>query len=163
MIVYLALGSNLGDRRAYLESAVTSLSRRGVWISRSASVYMTEPHDLPGQPWFLNTAVETTTSLTPQKLLDACLDAEEENSRTRTGIRESRTLDIDIIFYGDAVVRVPRLTIPHPGLPNRRFVLEPMAEIAPDFVDPASRKTIRQLLQSTTDLSEVQYFGPPLL
>ncbi len=163
MIVYLALGSNLGDRRAYLESAIPSLSRQGVQIVRSASVYLTEPHDIPGEPWFLNTVLEASTFLSPEKLLQACLNAEEENSRKRTGIKESRTLDVDIIFYGGTVVDKPGLSIPHPSFAARRFVLVPLAEIASDFIDPVSGKAVRQLLQETPDSAEVQYFGPPLL
>ena len=163
MRVYLALGSNLGDRRGYLESAVYSLSRHGVEVRRSASVYLTEPHDLPGQPWFLNTVLEASTSLNPEELLQACLNVEEEHLRTRTDIKTSRTLDIDILFYGDMVLRKTGLIIPHPSFASRRFVLEPLAEIAPDFIDPVSGKAIRVLLREAGDSTEVRYSGPPLL
>jgi 2-amino-4-hydroxy-6-hydroxymethyldihydropteridine diphosphokinase len=162
MIVYLALGSNLGDRRAYLVSAVDSLSRRGVQVTRSASVYSTEPHNMPGQPWFLNTVVEANTGLPPEQLLDVCLAVEEENFRKRTGENESRTLDVDIIFYGTRILKESGLTIPHPEFRNRRFVLEPLAEIAPDFVDPVSGRTVRELFENVNDPAAVQRFGPPL-
>src|SRR5262245_24500354 len=106
MIVYLALGSNLGDRQAYLLSAVDGLSRRGIQVIRTASLYSTEPQNIDaGQPWFLNTVVEVDTSLHPEKLLETCLAVEEENLRKRTGGKESRTLDIDIILYGDTILK----------------------------------------------------------
>jgi 2-amino-4-hydroxy-6-hydroxymethyldihydropteridine diphosphokinase len=163
MIVYLALGSNLGDRQAHLSSAVDGLSRRNVTVVRSASVYSTEPHDLAGQPWFLNTVVEANTILTAEQLLEVCLAVEEENSRKRSGLKESRTLDIDVIFYGDAVLNKPGLSIPHPAFRDRRFVLEPLAEIAAEFIDPISGKTIRNLLEDVNDPGEIRRFGPPLL
>ena len=163
MIAYLALGSNLGDRRSWLASAVDSLSRRGIQIVRSASIYLTEPQEVVDQPWFLNTVVEANTLLSPEQLLETCLDVEEENSRTRTEVKESRTLDIDIIFYGDRIVRKPGLSIPHPAFRQRRFVLEPLAEIAPDFVDPITGYTVRQLLKDVYDSGEIRLFGPPLL
>jgi 2-amino-4-hydroxy-6-hydroxymethyldihydropteridine diphosphokinase len=163
VIAYLALGSNLGDRRSYLESAIHSLSRQGVQVVRSASVYLTEPHEILNQPWFLNTVVEANTLLGPEQLLGVCLAVEEEHFRERTGLKESRTLDIDIIFYGDVILRKSGLTIPHASFRNRRFVLEPLAEIAPDFVDPVSGKTVRQLLEVVDDRAEVRHYGPPLL
>jgi 2-amino-4-hydroxy-6-hydroxymethyldihydropteridine diphosphokinase len=162
MIVYLALGSNLGDRQAYLQSAVDGLSRRGVRVVRSASLYSTEPKNMPGQSRFLNTVVEANTLLAPEQLLETCLAVEEENLRKRTGKMESRTLDIDIIFYGDWILNKSVLTIPHPEFRNRRFVLEPLAEIAPDLIDPVTGKTIRHLLENVNDPGGVQIFAPPL-
>jgi 2-amino-4-hydroxy-6-hydroxymethyldihydropteridine diphosphokinase len=162
MIVYLALGSNLGDRQAYLLSAVDGLSRRGVQIIRSASLYSTEPQGMAGQPWFINTVVEGSTLLSPQELLEICLAVEEENFRKRKGEKESRTLDIDIIFYDDTILKTPGLTIPHPEFRNRRFVLEPLAEIAPGFIDPVSRRSIRQLLENVNDPGGIHLFAPPL-
>ncbi len=162
MIVYLALGSNLGDRQAYLASAVQGLSRRGVEILRSASVYSTEPRNIGSGPWFLNTVVEANTSLSAEKLLKTCFAVEEENLRKRTGKKESRTLDIDIIFYGNVILEKPGLSIPHPEFRNRRFVLEPLAEIAPNFIDPVTGKTVRELLKCVNDPGRVQHFGPPL-
>ena len=163
MTVYLALGSNLGDRQAYLLSAIDGLSRRGVQVIRSASLYSTEPQEMAAnQPWFLNTVFEVDTSFRPEKLLETCLAVEEENFRTRTGGKESRTLDIDIIFYGDTILKEPGLTIPHPEFRNRRFVLEPLAEIAPALVDPVTGKTVRELLELVNDPGAVQRYGPPL-
>jgi 2-amino-4-hydroxy-6-hydroxymethyldihydropteridine diphosphokinase len=115
-----------------------------------------------GEPWFLNTVVEADTSLRPEKLLETCLAVEEENFRKRGGGKESRTLDIDIIFFGDQIVNQSGLTIPHPEFRNRRFVLEPLVEIAPSFVDPVTGKTVRELFEHVTDPGAVQRFGPPL-
>src|SRR5262245_37669707 len=130
--VYLALGSNLGDRAAYLRAAIRGLAERSVNIVRCASVYSTEPRDVIDQPWFLNTAVEADTTLEPAELLAVCLQIERENDRTRAAVKGPRTLDIDILFYGHDVMRRAELTIPHPSLSSRRFVLAPLAEIAPD-------------------------------
>jgi len=117
---------------------------------------------MAGQPWFLNTAVEGNTLLSPLELLEICLAVEDENFRKRKGKKESRTLDIDIIFYGDTILNTPDLTIPHSEFRHRRFVLEPLAEIAPDFVDPVSRESIRHLLENVDDPGVIHLFAPPL-
>ena len=119
------------------------------------------------QPWFFNTALEANTDLDPWELLRACLEVEKQNHRTRDITKGPRTLDIDIIFYGNAIVRKPGLTIPHPSFSARRFVLAPLAEIAPGFIDPVSGKTIRQLLETCNDsatvirVSDVPIFSRP--
>ena len=159
MIVYLALGSNLGDCEANLRSAMQGLSVRGVEIRRCASLYLTEPRDVVDQPWFLNTVIEANTSLLPEALLTACLAVEEENLRLRSSNKGPRTVDIDIIFYGTEIIRRPGLVVPHPRFSNRRFVLDPLAEVAPEFVDPVSGKSIRQLLDASTDAGEVRRLG----
>ena len=163
MFIYLALGSNLGDRESFLRAAVLGLSSRGVEVLKCASIYSTAPRDVLDQPWFLNTVVEANTSLEADGLLETCLAVEKENLRKRDTSKGPRTLDIDIIFYGNEIIRKPGLVVPHPRFAARRFVLEPLAEIAADFVDPASRKTIRELLDATPDTAEVRRFGPPLL
>ena len=162
MRVYIALGSNLGNREEYLRAAVRGLSERQVDITGTASVYSTAPRDVLDQPRFLNTAIEADTTLSPQELLAACLDIEKKNNRVRAaaiGTRSinkgPRTLDIDIIFYGAEIIRTPDLTIPHPRFALRRFVLVPLAEIAPNFVDPVSGKTIAELLAHCPDEGEV--------
>jgi 2-amino-4-hydroxy-6-hydroxymethyldihydropteridine diphosphokinase len=160
--VYLALGSNLGDREGYLRSAIHGLSSRGVQVLRSASIYSTEPREVVDQPWFLNTVLEADTLLRPGELLDVCLAVEQDNLRRRDTSKGPRTLDIDILFYGSQTIREAALTVPHPQFANRRFVLEPLAEIAPDFVDPGTQKTIRELLISCRDNAGVRRVGPPL-
>src|SRR5438093_2417711 len=156
MLVYLAVGSNIGDRQHYIRSAIQGLSARGVRTIRCASIYLTEPRDILDQPWFLNTVLEASTSLDPDQLLRACLEVEEENLRKRDRSKGPRTLDIDIIFFGREIIRMNNLEIPHPRFSKRRFVLEPLAEIAPEFVDPASGKTILQLLKEVSDPAQVE-------
>ena len=159
MRVYLALGSNLGDRQNFLQAGVRGLETRNIEIVRPASLYSTEPREIEDQPWFLNTAIEADTTLEPMALLDACLAVERENGRVRTVSKGPRTLDIDIIFYGTESIRTDTLTVPHPGFSSRRFVLVPLAEIASEFIDPRSGKSVRQLLESCTDLAAVQFYG----
>jgi len=111
------------------------------------------------QPWFLNTAIEVSTEAEPAALLEICLNIEKENHRTRQIFKGPRTLDMDILFYGSRIIHQPGLTIPHSSLAARRFVLAPLAEIAPDFVHPVTGQTIRELLQSCPDHSAVQIVG----
>ncbi|MBI4475318.1 MAG: 2-amino-4-hydroxy-6-hydroxymethyldihydropteridine diphosphokinase [Acidobacteria bacterium] len=163
MRIYLALGSNLGDRESYLRAGLAGLAKRGIQILRCASVYSAEPKDVLDQPWFLNTVILGSTTLSPRELLHACLDVEAESGRRRNGTKGPRTLDIDIIFYDSLIVNENGIAVPHPRFAERRFVLVPLAELSPDFVDPISGKTIRNLLLMSTDAAEVQRFGPPLL
>jgi 2-amino-4-hydroxy-6-hydroxymethyldihydropteridine diphosphokinase len=162
MVVYLGLGSNIDDREAWLKSAVAGLSRHGVRLRRSASLYHTEPRDNPAQPWFMNTVIEADTDLEPARLLEICMTVERENGRVRAEPAGPRTIDIDVIFYDRQIVNTPDLTVPHPRYFTRRFVLEPLAEIAADFVDPARGVTVSELLQTTTDPGAVERIGPPL-
>jgi 2-amino-4-hydroxy-6-hydroxymethyldihydropteridine diphosphokinase len=153
--VFLALGSNLGAREALLNAALAGLARRGFRVTQRSSRYWTEPVGGPPQDWFLNQVVRGETALSPLELLDACLSIESEAGRTRGERNGPRTLDLDLLFYGDAVRTDARLTLPHPRLHERRFVLEPLAEIAPGFEHPVSRKTIAALLAACPDTSRV--------
>src|SRR5712691_5151403 len=126
MRIYLALGSNLGDREKYLRSGIRGLANRGVETIRSASLYSTAPREILDQPWFLNTAIEANTALGPDELLATCLAVEQDNQRIRNRAKGPRTLDVDIIFYGSEIIRQTGLTIPHPSFSFRRFVLAPL-------------------------------------
>ncbi len=135
--VYLGLGSNLGDRSAQLRGAIDELGRSGVRIDARSSVYETEPVGLEAQPWFLNQVVRGRTELTPEALLDACKRIERQHGRCPGGKRFGpRPVDIDILLYGDLVVRGERLTVPHPRLGERRFMLIPLVELEPEVADP---------------------------
>jgi len=143
----IALGSNLGDRRAHLDYAVRRLSEflRDLRVS---SYIDTEPVGLPpAAPPFLNAAAVGETTLSPRALLDALLDIERARGRERPFVNAPRTLDLDLVLFGDAVVEEPGLTVPHPRFRGRRFVLEPLAEIAPGLVDPVSGRSIADLLK----------------
>jgi 2-amino-4-hydroxy-6-hydroxymethyldihydropteridine diphosphokinase len=145
-LVYLGLGSNLGDRRANLESAIAQLAALGTVTARS-SCYETEPMEVPGQPWFLNCAVALETELMPKQLLARLLEIERSLGRKRKSGQPKgpRTIDLDILLFGSSVIETAGLTIPHPALHERRFVLEPLAEIAPEARHPVFKRTVREL------------------
>ncbi len=144
--VYLALGSNLGDRAENLRAAIDALAKAGVAVRRASSVYETEPLDVLDQPMFLNMVVEAETALMPRQLLSRTARIEREMGRKRIVAKGPRTIDIDILFYGASVINAPDLIVPHPRLAERRFVLEPLAEIAPDLRHPVTRRTAREML-----------------
>jgi 2-amino-4-hydroxy-6-hydroxymethyldihydropteridine diphosphokinase len=144
--VYLALGSNLGDRASTLANALAQMESPELHVLRASSVYETEPRELADQPWFLNQVAEVETSLFPRQLLTRLKRMEIALGRRPSVPKGPRAIDIDILFYGDAVVSTTDLTIPHPGIAERRFVLEPLAELAPDLRHPQTGKTIREML-----------------
>ena len=146
--IYLSLGSNIGDRETNLRKAVERLESLDVHVLRASRIYETEPVDYVDQAWFLNQVVEAETALFPMQLLTRTARVERELGRTRTVPKGPRTLDIDILFYGDAVVRTARLELPHPRIAQRRFVLAPLAELAPDLRHPVTRLSVRQMLES---------------
>jgi 2-amino-4-hydroxy-6-hydroxymethyldihydropteridine diphosphokinase len=150
-IVYLGLGSNVGEREQNLQAAVDRLYSAELRITRVSSVYETEPQGMRNQRWFLNLVAAAETGLFPRQLLGRIVKIERELGRRRMIENGPRTIDIDILFFGNAVVQTGELTIPHPRFAERRFVLAPMAELAPDLRDPVSRRTIRELLAKTAD------------
>ena len=141
---YLSLGSNLGDRAANLNAAIARLRTLGK-VLQVSSLYETEPVEFTAQPWFLNCAVELDTEKTPEELMAGVLEIEQQMGRTRTQKKGPRSIDIDILLFGNLTVDTKGLTIPHPALHERRFVLEPLAEIASGVRHPALKRTIREL------------------
>jgi len=151
--VYLSLGSNLGDRRDNLTSAVARLERAYMTVWRTSSLYETEPIDLTEQPWFLNIVLEGEVKVSsPFELLDATQAIERDLGRTREGSvhRGPRVIDIDILLFGESVVTDERLTIPHPRMTVRRFVLEPLVEIARDVRHPETGVSFRDFLPAVS-------------
>jgi 2-amino-4-hydroxy-6-hydroxymethyldihydropteridine diphosphokinase len=146
MKIAIALGSNLGDRHAQLRNAIASLAPVFSHL-RVSSFYETEPVDVRAPaPMFLNAAATGESELAAPAVLDALLTVEQQFGRERPYVGAPRTIDLDLILYGDSVINAPGLTVPHPRFRERRFVLEPLAEIASDWIDPVTGKTIRELL-----------------
>ena len=143
-IVYLSLGSNLGDREANLRAAIANLSELGKVVAVS-SFYETEPVELTAQPWFLNCAIKFDTEKMPRQIMSGILNLEQSMGRQRKQQKGPRTIDIDILLFGSSIIELPSLTVPHRKLHERRFVLEPLAEIAADARHPVFKRTMREL------------------
>ena len=143
-IVYLSLGSNLDDRGANLRTAIAQLSGLGQTVAVS-SFYETEPVEMTAQPWFLNCAVKLDTEKMPRQLIAGILAIEQGMGRQRKQKKGPRVIDIDILLFGSSIIEIPPLTVPHAKMHERRFVLEPLAEIAPEARRPVFRRTVREL------------------
>jgi 2-amino-4-hydroxy-6-hydroxymethyldihydropteridine diphosphokinase len=154
-LAYLSIGSNLGSREQNLRDAVQRLKSVGTVVSVS-SLYETEPVEFTDQPMFLNAAVVLATSATPADLIKQLLEIEKGMGRERIQKKGPRTIDLDIVLFGDRVVNTDELTIPHPAMHQRRFVLEALAEIAPDARHPLFQKTVSELLRGLGEVQSVR-------
>ena len=156
---YLSLGSNLGDRKQNLKEAIRCLDSLGRVLAVS-SFYETEPVEFTEQPLFLNCVVALETEIEPQQLMRALLHLEQEMGRKRVEKKGPRSIDIDILLFGETVIDTPELTVPHPAMAKRRFVLEPLAEIAPDLQIPTSKRTVREVLAELPEGQRVEKAWP---
>lgn len=159
--VVIGLGSNLGNRAEYLEKAKSLLGTEpGVNLLRSSRIYESDPADGSGQPPYLNQVVLLETRLAPVSLLNVCRKIEADCGRERTaGNRwESRTLDLDILFWEDKVIAEPDLTVPHPEAEKRSFVLVPLADLLPEFIHPVSGKPVRDLITGLKDQLRIHLY-----
>ena len=150
--IYIALGSNLGDRAANLLRAVSLLKQRGVKIVKISDFMETEPYGVTDQPLFLNAAAQVSTTLEPLPLLKVMLQVEQDMGRVRQRHWGERNIDLDLLLYGERQLHSEELTLPHPDMLNREFVLAPLAEIAPQLRHPTAHKTIRELLEDPASM-----------
>jgi 2-amino-4-hydroxy-6-hydroxymethyldihydropteridine diphosphokinase len=148
---YLALGTNLGDRVQNLANARRELSTESVRVVRESSLFETEPRYIRDQPWFLNQVIEIETDLFPRQLFAHVKKIERALGRQPTQPNGPRLIDIDILFYAEATVQTADLEIPHAHLAERRFVLEPLMELAPDLRHPVTMRTVREMLADVKD------------
>jgi 2-amino-4-hydroxy-6-hydroxymethyldihydropteridine diphosphokinase len=156
--VYVALGSNLGDRDRQLAAAIAALSATdGIEVVAVSPVYETDPVGPPPQDAYLNAAVRLRTALTPGALLRRLLEIEAMQGRSRGSTRDApRTLDLDLLFYGDRILLEPDLELPHPRLADRPFVLEPLCDLAPDFIHPVLGVSVENLARRVRDSAAVR-------
>jgi 2-amino-4-hydroxy-6-hydroxymethyldihydropteridine diphosphokinase len=155
MRYFLSLGSNLGNTRSYLAKALAALGEAGVKIVRSSSLYFTQPVGHAAQPWFCNQVVEVSTDLEPAGLLALIKAVEKKLGRRAAGRNRPRVIDIDILMAGEKVVATKRLTIPHPRMAERNFVLVPLLEVAPAAIHPVLKETVACLYEKSRDRSAV--------
>ena len=152
--VYLSLGTNLGDRALNLEQAIAALKIAGVRLVRRSAIYETEPQDEKNQPWFLNMVIECTTRYFPIQLLGVTQRVERQLGRERAPqsmAKGPRLIDIDILLYGRVVIETPQLSIPHPRMSARRFVLEPLCELDSTLRNPLNGRLFRDELKNVNN------------
>jgi 2-amino-4-hydroxy-6-hydroxymethyldihydropteridine diphosphokinase len=154
---YLSLGSNLGNKLRFLKEAISKIGESNkIAINRVSSVYETQPVGYENQEWFLNLVIEIKTSFMPRDLLDHVLSVEDQMGRKREIKWGPRNIDIDILLYDNQVMQSDRLTLPHPRMHERRFVLLPLSEIAPQLLHPQLKKSVKELLEGCEDKSKVR-------
>jgi 2-amino-4-hydroxy-6-hydroxymethyldihydropteridine diphosphokinase len=156
--VFLLTGGNVGDRLNNLHQSARWLQKMVGSIIKKSSIYETAAWGVTDQPSFLNQVIILTTVLTPDDVLKTILSIEEKMGRKRVEKMGPRTIDIDILFYNTQIINLPNLVVPHPEIANRRFVLEPLHEIAPTFVHPVAHKSIAALLEECTDPLQVNLY-----
>lgn len=154
--VYLSLGSNVGDREANLRAGIAALAGAGVRVTRASSIYETEPVDFLEQAWFLNCVVEGETEIGAVELLRALRGIEMQMGSKKLVAKGPRLIDMDILLYGNETIETGELQVPHPRMHLRRFVLEPLAEIAPEQKHPSWSGTAAEMLEETKDQSQVR-------
>jgi 2-amino-4-hydroxy-6-hydroxymethyldihydropteridine diphosphokinase len=158
-LVYLGLGSNIGDKKSFIKSAGNEISKlTGTKVIKSSSLYKTEPWGIKNQDYFLNSVLEIETALNPKDFLSELKKIESDLGRIKRHKWYEREIDIDILFFGDLVLTDDFVNIPHPEIQNRNFVLIPMCELNPDFIHPVLNRTVQDLLNDTQDNSKVAKF-----
>jgi 2-amino-4-hydroxy-6-hydroxymethyldihydropteridine diphosphokinase len=160
---YLSLGSNLGDREKNLITALEKLQERRLRVAKISSIYETEPQDVRGQPWFLNLVAEAETEMLPMMLLAHIGRVEKSMGRHRQAAKGPRVIDIDILLFGKFVIETAQLVVPHERMTERRFVLEPMVELAPELRHPVLGKSMRELLAEVKGQSVKRIAGTAIL
>ena len=159
---YLGLGSDRGDRAAWLLRGLRELAAAGIRINTVSSIYLTEPVGDPDLPWFLNCVAEVADPPAPERLLELCLQVEQHCGRRRRAPEPAaRCLDLDVLLYDQLVVDGPRLAIPHPRMHERRFVLQPLVEIAPAAPHPLLARSVGELLAQLHRDEQVWLLAPP--
>ena len=161
-MLYVSLGSNLGDRAANLGLAISSMIDAGFEVNRLSQIYETEPVETFAQPLFLNMVAELDIGepSDPEEAMRRLLQVEQSLGRTRDVKNGPRTIDLDLLLYGNEISNTEILTLPHPRFHRRRFVLAPLAELAPQLLHPTLNKTVSQLLEELDDASEVKLWNP---
>lgn len=155
---YLLIGGNIGDRLAFMAAAKEKMKQKGIELIKQSAIYQTAAWGITVQPSFLNQVLEIATYLNPEELLSELLSIEQELGRIRSEKNGARTIDIDILYFEHELIERPGLTIPHERISIRRFVLVPLSELIPDFIDPKTNKSIVEMLNDCPDTLEVTVY-----